>query len=114
MAMMVPIATSGSDKFPSGSWSYGPLNIQWSLKENDEVDVEVSILGIDVDDLTGTLTSNSASLSDELNVLGLVKGSLGLTAKYSQGPEIDGLWITGQITAGSWNSGVLNHRIIPW
>lgn len=112
--MTVPTAASGSDKFPTGSWSYGPLNVQWNIKNNDEVDVDVSVLGIDVDELSGTLTADKSSVSNQLAVLGIVKGSLGLTANYNQGPDIDGMWITGQVTAGPWDSGVLNHRIIPW
>lgn len=120
MTMAVPQAqgsagaTGATDQFPSGSWGFGPINIKWSVKDNNEIDIDVSVLGIDVDDLTGTLTSNSASLSDTLDVLGIVKGTLGLTAKWNQGAATDGLWISGQVTAGTWSSGTLNHRIVPW
>ncbi len=110
----VPVATSGTDKLPSGSWSFGPVNIQWSQQPNNQVHVEVSVLGFDIDNLTGTLSSNNSSLSETLDILGLVKGDLELTSKFGGGPSVDGLWVTGQISAGSWQSGQLNHRIIPW
>lgn len=110
----IPVATGGTDKLPSGSWSFGPVTIQWSLQANNAVDVEVSVLGFDIDNLTGTLSTNNTSLSETLDILGLVKGDLELVAKFGQGPSGDGLWVTGQINAGHWQSGQLNHRIIPW
>jgi hypothetical protein len=112
--MAVPTATGGTDQLPSGSWGFGPISIQWSIEPNNEVDVQVSVLGINVDKLSGTLSSSQAGISDTLNVLGIVNGSLGLAVKYGQGPSADGLWISGQVTAGSWNSGALNHRLIAW
>jgi hypothetical protein len=113
-SMAVPKATSGPDQLPSGSWGFGPINILWSIEPNNEVDVQVSVLGINVDKLSGTLSAQQAALQEELNVLGLVTGNLGFATKTGQGPVGDGLWITGQVTAGGWQSGQLNHRIIAW
>ncbi len=110
----IPVATGGTDKLPSGSWSFGPVNIEWSLRPNNAVDIDVSILGFDIDNLTGTLSSDNRTLSETLDILGLVKGDLELEAKFGQGSSGDGLWVTGQISAGSWHSGQLNHRIITW
>lgn len=116
MAMLAPQAVSATsqDKLPSGSWGFGPINIQWSLEDNDEVDIQVSVLGINVDKLSGTLNANNASVDDNLDILGIVKGDLTFTAKYNQGPGVDGLWVSGQVSAGPWNSGQMNHRIVPW
>ena len=115
MAISIPAATTGvADNFPSGSWGFGPVSISWSVKGGDEIDVSVSVLGINVDQLSGTLSPTATSVSDNLNILGVITGALTLTAKYSQGPAIDGLWVSGQVTAGPWKSGTLNHRILPW
>jgi hypothetical protein len=115
MAMAgIPIAAAGTDKLPSGSWSYGPITVQWSVKNNDELDISISILGFDIDDLSGTLSPNDAKVTNTINILGLIAGSLTFEAKYNQGPATDGLWISGQLKGPGFDTGVLNHRIIPW
>jgi hypothetical protein len=112
--MNMPTAATGTDKLPSGSWTFGPLTVQWSIKPNDEVDVDLSVFGIDVDTLSGTLTKTAATIANHVDVLGIVKGDLSFTAKFDQGSTTDGLWIGGQIKGPGFDSGVLNHRIIPW
>jgi hypothetical protein len=105
---------SQTDNFPSGSWSWGPLTVAWSLKNNDEIDVSAKVLGIDVDDLTGVIGPNDLKLSDQLSVLGIVTGNVTLEAKYSQGPATDGLWFTGQIKGPGFDTGSQTVRIISW
>lgn len=114
MTMAVPVAATGTDKLPSGSWSFGPIGAEWSIKDNDEIDIEVSVFGFDIDDLSGTLTSTAATITDTVNILNLITGTLSFTAKYNQGPTSDGLWIGGQLKGPGFDTGVLNHRIIPW
>jgi hypothetical protein len=112
--MNVPVAVTGSDNLPSGSWSFGPLTVQWSIKSDDEIDIDVSVFGFDIDKLTGTLTSQATTIADTVNVLGLVTGNLSFTAQYGQGSTTDGLWIDGQLKGPGFDTGVLHHRIIPW
>ena len=114
MQMNVPVATAGTDSYPSGSWSFGPIKVDWDVKAGDELDISVSVFGIDVDDLSGTLNSNTASISDRVNLLNIITGTLTLTAKYNQGPSADGLWISGELKGPLFDTGNLNHRIIPW
>jgi hypothetical protein len=98
---------------PSGSWSFGVLTVTWSINNDDSIDVKLSVAGFDVADVTGTLTSTNTSIDDKVSLLGVITGDLTLTAKYNDGTD-NGLWISGQITAGSWSSGQLNHCILPW
>lgn len=108
-----PAKTAGSpDKLPSGSWGIGPLNIQWSLKSLTEVDVSVSLFGIDIDDLKATLSGTQMEISDEINLLA-VQGTITLDVKYDV-PNQNGLWIGGRLQGPGFDTGQMNYRIIPW
>jgi hypothetical protein len=101
------------DKFPSGSWGFGPVLVQWSLKSINEADVTVSVLGIQIDELDLLLNKGCAEVSSDINLLDLVKGTLGLKAIYDQ-PNGNGLYINGQLSGPGFDTGVLNYCIIPW
>jgi hypothetical protein len=110
---MVTTAVS-ADKKPGGTWTWGPLGITWDLNDQGGVDVEVSVLGIDIDTLSGSINPNGAGLSDTIDILGLVTGTLGLNLIVGQGPAKDGLWLTGQFTAEGYSTGPFNVRIVPF
>jgi hypothetical protein len=103
-----------ADGFPSGSWGFGPVSITWSLKAANAVDVGVSVLGINIDNLTGTLSPGNCSLKDNLAVLGVVNGSLELDAIYQGTPAEQGIWVRGEFKVLGIDSGVLNHRIVSF
>jgi hypothetical protein len=111
---MVGAALANTDKFPSGSWGFGPLGIQWSLKAGNEVDVDVSVLGVDIDDLTGSLKPGDATLTNTLNVVDIVKGTTALEAKYGPKDNTNGLYLTGDLSGPGFHYGPLNHRIVSW
>ena len=104
----------GTDKFPSGSWTLGPLTIQWSLKAGNVVDIEVSVFGVDVDSLKGTLSGTTTKIQDDVSVLGIVTGSIAVEAKYNTGNNNDGLYLEGRLTGPGFDTGQLSHRIISW
>jgi hypothetical protein len=110
----VPAVKTTPDGFPSGSWSFGPISVAWSLRNDNEVDVTLSILGIQVDTLSGTITSNDASLSDNVNILGIVKGTLTIEADYAAGSTTNGLYIKGSISGPGFNVPNFSYRIIAW
>ena len=107
-------ARIGNDHFPSGSWGLGPLNIQWSIKDLDEVDVDVSILGIDIDHLSGTIDKGKLSIGNHVSVLGLISGDLEIEAIHDQGVAADGLWLEGQLAGIGFNTGPLMVRLFSW
>jgi hypothetical protein len=109
-----PAAVANTDKFPSGSWGFGPLAINWDLKAGNEVDVDLSVLGLDIDSLSGTLSSGNAQLTDTLNILNIVKGTITLDAKYGATDNTNGLYVMGDLTGPGFHYGPLNHRIISW
>jgi hypothetical protein len=104
----------GTDKLPSGTWNLGPVNIQWSLKAINEIAVDLSIFGIDVDTLSGTLGPHSTKLQDTINVLGIVTGPLALTATYGAADDRNGLYLEGRLSGPGFDTGPLNSRIVPW
>ncbi|WP_266168799.1 hypothetical protein [Dyella subtropica] len=114
MAMNVPTNANGPDKFPSGNWTYGPLKINWDIKDLDAVDVDVSVFGFDIDKLSGTLKAGDAELEEGLDIAGLANGDIKLQAKWDQTPADNGLWIYGEIQAGPWKSGDMKHRLVAW
>lgn len=101
------------DTLPQGTWGIGPLLISWSLKSGNEVSVTASVLGIQVDALSLTLNSKTSQVSDNIDLLGIVTGTIGLEAKYGQATG-NGLYVTGQLSGPGFNTGILNHIIIPW
>jgi hypothetical protein len=111
---IVPTSKTTPDGFPSGSWTFGPLTVTWSLKNNDEVDVAVSILGIQIDTLTGSVTSTSTRISDNVNVLGIVSGTITLEADYAPNSTTNGLYVKGQLSGPGFNLPSFSYRIIPW
>ena len=104
---------NGPDKLPSGSWGIGPLLVQWSLQPNNEVDVTVSVLGIQIDELDITLNQKDAEVKDNVDILGIVKGTIGLKAIYGQ-PNGNGLYLEGELSGPGFDTGQLNYCIIPW
>jgi hypothetical protein len=88
------------------------LTIQWSLKPLNEVDVSVSLLGVDVDDLKGTLNSTDLQLSSEINLVA-IHGNVILEAKYNAANQ-NGLWIGGRLQGPGFDTGQMNWPIIPW
>lgn len=114
MASQISVAAAGSDKLPSGTWSLGPLNITWSLKSASEIDVDVSVFGIDVDTLSGTLSATNMKIGDTINILGLITGNLGIEAKYNSPGNDNGLYLEGQLSGPGFSTGPLNFRIVPW
>ncbi len=108
------IQVTGTDTLPSGTWALGPLNINWSIKSLTEIDIQITVFGIDVDDLKGTLSPTNAEIESELNILGLVTGNVAVRAVYNQGPATDGLYLIGQLEGPGFNTGELNIRIVPW
>lgn len=104
----------GTDKLPSGTWKLGPVNIQWRLTGINEVDAAVSIFGVDIDTLSGTLNSDTTELQDTVNVLGVVTGTLALLAKYEMADDRNGLYLDGRLTGPGFDTGPLNSRIISW
>lgn len=110
---MVTTATT-ADKLPGGTWGWGPISLTWDLNAQGGVDVDVSILGIDIDTLSGSLNADGASLSDTLDILGIVQGVLGLKLVRGQGPAQDGLWVSGHFTAGPFNPPPFNIRVVSF
>jgi hypothetical protein len=108
------IQVTGTDTLPSGTWGLGPLSINWSIKSLTEIDVQITVFGIDVDDLKGTLSPANTKIEDDLNVLGIVTGDIAIEAKYNQGPATDGLYLEGQLKGPGFDTGQLNIRIVPW
>jgi hypothetical protein len=104
---------STPDKLPSGSWGFGPVLIQWDLQADNEVLVDVSVLGIQVDELTGTLNGEKLNIDDKIDLLGIVKGEIGLEAKYGQ-PNGNGLYVDLELTAPGFDIGPVSYCIIPW
>ena len=103
---------AGSDTLPSGSWGIGPLIVHWDLKALNEVDVTVSVLGVNVDTLSGTVNSTDAVIESDVNILGVVTGHLKISAIYVD-PDA-GLWIEGELKAPGIDTGALKHRIVSW
>ena len=112
--MTTPQAASGDDHFPSGSWNFGPVGITWDLAANNEVDVSVTVLGISVDKLSGTINQQNCEIKDNINVLGIVTGTIGVKADYSGNAAQSGLWLEGQLTGPHFDTGPLNVRIVSW
>jgi hypothetical protein len=112
-AVSAPLAAAGTDRFPSGSWGLGPINIQWSLKSGNEVDVDVSVIGVKIDTLTGTLSAQNTRLQDDLNILGIVQGALALEARYGLADD-SGLYVEGQLQGPGFNTGQLRSKILSW
>ena len=102
------------DTLPSGSWSLGPLTVTWSLKSGNEVDVTFSVLGIDIDTLSGTLNNQDFEVKDNINLLGLVTGTIGLKAVYGGAPGTNGLHIEGRLQGPGFDTGDMDFIIIPW
>ena len=107
-------ASIGTDTLPSGTWGLGPLLIAWSLINQDEIDISFSILGIDIDTLTGIIGPGNTTIQDTVNVLGIVTGDLALEAKFATTDGSNGLYLTGQVSGPGFNTNTLNARIIPW
>jgi hypothetical protein len=107
-------AIIGSDSLPSGTWGLGPISISWSFSNYDEVDIAISILGIAVDKLTGTISPTATTLDDTVNILGIITGSLALEAKYATTDNTNGLYLTGQLSGPDFNTNALNVRILSW
>lgn len=101
----------GSDLFPSGSWAFGPVTIQWSLQSDDKIVVHMSVLGIDVDEVSGTLSPTNPKLTSNLNILSTIRGHIILEAKLGEGANADGLWVEDQVTAPGFDTGLLNLRL---
>jgi hypothetical protein len=99
---------------PSGTWILGPVTLAWSLQDLDEIDLTVSVLGVTVDTLAGTLSKTQTEIADQINVFDLVKGSLSLTAKYDTTDGTNGLYLAGQLTGPGFDTGVLSVKIISW
>jgi hypothetical protein len=88
------------------------LNIQWGLKSGNEVDVSVSLFGIDIDDIKGTLSPTDLALSSNINLLA-IEGTLTLDVKYSS-PGQNGVWVGGRLQGPNFDTGLMNWRIIAW
>jgi hypothetical protein len=106
VAAVAPI-TKTTDGFPSGSWSFGPVTVSWDLTAGNEADVTVSVLGIPVDTLKGSIKNGTVTVEDTINILGLVSGNLELDGKP------DGLYISGELKGPGFDL-PFNHRIIAW
>ncbi|HVP84869.1 MAG TPA: hypothetical protein VMS78_09120 [Rhizomicrobium sp.] len=111
---MASVQTKGTDTLPSGSWGIGPLVIHWSLKSQSEIDVEVSVFGIDVDELTATLSARNAKISDDIDILGIITGSIGLEARFAPGAKDNGLYLEGRLSGPGFDTGEMDFRIVPW
>ncbi len=105
--MATDIIARQIDTLPSGTWTLGPVTVSWNLTGGNEVDVTVSVLGIQVDKLTGTLTANGPVIRNDVNVFGIVEGVLELEGKS------DGLYIAGELKGPGFDL-PFNHRIIAW
>lgn len=105
--------TKTPDAFPNGNWGIGPITVSWNLKEHDEIDVTVSVFGIQIDTLTGTVAHNNAKITNDIDVLGLAKGTLTLEGDYAQNSSNNGLWLKGHLS-GPGFSIPLNYRIVAW
>ncbi|CAJ2849146.1 Uncharacterised protein [Burkholderia pseudomallei] len=102
-----------TDKFPSGSWGIGPLVINWNLRAGNEVAVSVSVLGVQIDELDITINQKNAEVKNDVSVLGLVSGVIGLNAVYDQ-PSGNGLYFEGQLSGPGFDTGNLYYCIIHW
>ena len=53
-------------------------------------------------------------MSDNINVLGIVNGTLGISAVYGRTDNTNGLYLIGKLTGPGFDTGLMNFRIIPW
>jgi hypothetical protein len=106
MAALAP-HTITTDAFPSGTWSFGPVTVSWDLTAGNEADVTVSVLGIQVDTLKGSIKNGTVTVENAINILGLVTGTLELDGKP------DGLYISGELKGPGFDL-PFSHRIIAW
>jgi hypothetical protein len=104
-------ATKSDSPFSGGSWGYGPLEIHWQFKNDDEIDVDLSLLGIKIADLSGTLTKNDAEIMGEAGVLDVVKLRISLKAEWT-GPDA-GLTAEGELVAFGLDK-KFKQKLISW
>jgi hypothetical protein len=112
--MTIMAKAVGNDTLPSGTWNLGPVAIVWDVKDSDEIDVNVSILGINVDTLSGTLSTGDVVIKDTVNILGIITGDLSLEAKYATTDNTNGLYLTGQLSGSGFNTNTLNIKLLSW
>jgi hypothetical protein len=112
--MPAPGTKKTPDNFPNGNWSFGPLAVKWDLKSNNEIDVSVSVLGFQIDKLSGGISPNNSSVTDNVNVLGLITGTVTLEGDYTAGASTNGLYVKGQLAGPGFDLPKFSYRIIAW
>ena len=111
-------ATQSGSSAPSGSWTLVPglLEVKWDYDSTkDEVDISVTFLWWTIGSLTGMLSSAQFDLKDNINLLGLIQGSLEISAVYSvvAGGDAPGLWISGNedVFGKDWT---FKNHLLSW
>lgn len=101
----------------SGSWVIVPglLTINWTYKAADnQVAVAANVLWFTIDTLTGTLTKAAAILTDTVDILDVITGSLSLDAEFAGTPaKRAGFWVSGSLDvfAKNWK---FEELVLPW
>lgn len=102
------------DLLPSGSWGIGPLLIKWDLKPGNEIDVQVSALGINLDTLSGSLDKANLKIEDKVDLLGIVTGNIELLTVHGAKDNTNGLHIEGRLSGPGFDTGKLDHILVHW
>lgn len=102
-------ASRADTLFSGGSWGIGPFQIHWQFKGDNEIDIDASLFGLQVAELSGTLTETQTKIAGEAGVEFLMVRA----AVYADWTGDQGLLVEGELIAFGTDK-KFKQKIISW